>query len=281
MTGSKRLLRVVFLCLAAMALFVALVYLFFPASIVDSQIQSYLAPQGLSLSKPCRKGVLPGVVWRDTVLTASQGELVRFNRLGIRPLLLPLVTTGRIVVGAEAETAGGTFSLRYGVTGKEGLRLAGDGIRLDQLPLFKSVVGADAVGKLWLDGALTPGPNGLSGEIRLEVKELGLTGVNLGGFPLPVLSRMRLQGLVRVTGNRARLESFTLQGEGLYLRLSGELPGGPEPMTKPLNLTLEVMPTPSFMEQQRLVFLLMARFAVSPGVYRLPVRGTLLKPEVL
>jgi hypothetical protein len=51
--------------------------------------------------------------------------------------------------------------------------------------------------------------------------------------------------------------------------------------TAPLNLVLEIMPKPEFLESQKLVFMLLARFMVSPGVYLVPIRGTLLKPEIL
>ena len=86
---------------------------------------------------------------------------------------------------------------------------------------------------------------------------------------------------MRVADGRARLESFTLLGDGVYMRLSGDLPGGANAATSPLQLTLEIMPKPEFMDKQRLVFLLLAKFAASPGVYKVPIRGTLLKPVIM
>jgi hypothetical protein len=44
---------------------------------------------------------------------------------------------------------------------------------------------------------------------------------------------------------------------------------------------LEIMPKPDFLEKQKLVFLLLAKFTASPGVYRVPIKGTLLKPEIV
>jgi type II secretion system protein N len=107
------------------------------------------------------------------------------------------------------------------------------------------------------------------------------SGVKLGAFPLPDAANLRSQGMVRVTNGRARLESFTLQGEGLYMRLSGELPGGSNAANLPLNLVMEIMPKPEFLEKQKLVFMLLAKFMVSPGVYKVPIRGTLLKPQII
>jgi len=41
------------------------------------------------------------------------------------------------------------------------------------------------------------------------------------------------------------------------------------------------MPKPEFLEKQKLVFLLLAKFMSAPGVYRVPIKGTMLKPEIL
>jgi len=92
---------------------------------------------------------------------------------------------------------------------------------------------------------------------------------------------LNTQGIVRFTDNNARLESFTLQGDGIYMRLSGNLPGGANALTTPLDLVLEIMPKPEFLESQKLVFMLLTKFMVSPGNFRVPIRGTILKPEIV
>jgi type II secretion system protein N len=103
----------------------------------------------------------------------------------------------------------------------------------------------------------------------------------MGAFALPDAANLNSKGMIRITDGKARLESLTLQGEGLYMRLSGFLPMGANAASAPLDLVLEIMPKPEFLEKQKLVFLLLAKFMVSPGVYRVPIRGTLLKPEIL
>jgi type II secretion system protein N len=136
-------------------------------------------------------------------------------------------------------------------------------------------------GTLWSQGKLQRGTKGLSGDLKLEVKQLEYSGVKLGSFPLPDAANLKTQGMVRVTDGKARLESFTLEGDGIYMRLSGDLPSGANAGAAPLNMSLEIMPKPDFMEKQKLVFLLMAKFMTSPGVYTVPIRGTLLKPQIL
>jgi len=112
------------------------------------------------------------------------------------------------------------------------------------------------------------------------VKQLEYSGVRLGSVPLPDAANLKAQGMVKVTDGKARLESFTLEGDGIYMRLSGDLPSGANAGTAPLNMSLEIMPKPDFMEKQKLVFLLLAKFMTSPGVYTVPIRGTLLKPQI-
>ena len=87
--------------------------------------------------------------------------------------------------------------------------------------------------------------------------------------------------MVRVSDGKARLESFTIEGDGLYMRLSGDVPSGADAASSPLNMTLEIMPKPEFLEKQKLVFMLLAKFMTAPGVYTVPIRGTLLKPTIL
>ena len=265
---------------AGFCLFLACIYLFLPTRQVNELIDRVLADQGLSLSPEAHKTLLPGLAWSKPVLSSDQGPLLRFDRLGIRLRLLPLLT-GRAVIGLTSALGAGRLELTYGINGTEALKLAADGIPLSDIPFFKTALGATAGGNLWSEGKLSRRAGRLSGDIRLEVKQLAFSGVKLGGVPLPDAANLRCQGMVRVADDRARLESFTLQGDGIYMRLSGDLPGGVDAARSPLNLTLEIMPKPEFMDKQKLVFLLLAKFAASPGVYKVPIRGTLLKPVIL
>ncbi|MBC8018889.1 MAG: type II secretion system protein GspN [Verrucomicrobia bacterium] len=280
MRSYPRLVRGLALFLAALSLFLVLVYLFFPARRINTAIDQALSTQGLNLAPAARKTMLPGLVWNNAVLASDQGALIRFAHLKVRPLLLPLLA-GRVVLRSEASLGAGHLDLDYGLTGREVLTLKADDIGLEDIPFFQTVLAAKAGGKLRSAGSVTRAAKGLNGEFQLEVKQLELSGVKLGAFALPDVSKLTSQGMVRVTDGKARLESFTLQGEGIYMRLSGDLPMGANAATAPLNLVLEIMPKPEFLDSQKLVFLLLARFMASPGVYRVPIRGTLLKPEIL
>jgi type II secretion system protein N len=271
--------RVGFLALATI-FFLLFCYLLFPTSRIDALVAQILAQKGLTLAPEVQKTLLPGLAWDNLVLSSEQGPLFQSERLQVRPLLLPLLI-GRAVISGGATIGKGRLDIRYALNGKAALYLDADGISLAEIPLFKSVLGAKAVGTLWSQGALQRGAKGLSGDLKLEVKQLEFSGVKLGAFALPDVADLKTQGMVRVSDGKARLESFTLEGDGIYMRLSGDLPLGDNTGVTPLDMSLEIMPKPEFLEKQKLVFLLLLKFMVSPGVYKVPIRGTLLKPVIL
>ena len=243
-------------------------------------VTQVLSKQGLTLSPAVHKTLLPGLAWDNMLLSSQQGPLLSCERLQVRALMLPLFA-GRAVLAAGATIGKGHLNIRYALNGKAALTLEAESMPLSDIPFFKSVLGAKAAGSLWSQGTLQRGPKGLNGDLKLEIKQLEFSGVKLGAFPLPDVADLKTQGMVRVSDGKARLESFTLEGDGIYMRLSGDLPSGASAAATPLNMNMEIMPTAEFLEKQKLVFLLLAKFMVSPGVYNVPIRGTLLKPEIM
>lgn len=279
MPGGRFARWVAVLAIAGL-LFGSLVYILFPAARIDAVIARLLAPQGLVLTPAVHKTVIPGLAWDGPQLASDKGTLVRFDRLALRPQFVPLLS-GTFSIAATAGLGTGALNVTCGLNGRRALSLDAKGVSLAEIPFFSTVLGARAAGELWSQGELLRGPQGVSGDVRLEIKRLEFSGVRLGAFALPDAANLTTQGMLRVTNGRLRLESLTLQGDGIYMRLSGDLPSGATAALAPLNLTLEIMPKPEFLERQKLVFLLLARFMASPGVYRVPIRGTLLKPEIV
>jgi type II secretion system protein N len=279
MTGSK-VARGAGIVVAVLFLYLMFSYLLFPTARLDAIIAQTLSRQGLTLTPAVRKTVLPGLAWDNLQLASDQGALLKCDRLRIRALLLPLFL-GRVLCSGAATIGAGHLDVRYALNGTNALELGADGVALGEIPFFKSVLGAKVGGTLWSRGELKRTATGLSGDIKLEVKQLELSGVKLGAFPLPDAAGLKTQGMVRFADGKARLESFTLEGDGLYMRLSGDVPTGGSAGTTPLSMSLEIMPKPEFLEKQKLVFMLLVKFMAAPGVYRIPIRGTLLKPEIL
>ncbi len=278
--NASKLGRGAALLAATLILFIMFSYLFFPAARINAVVVQILSRQGLTIAPTVHKTLLPGLAWDNLMLSSEQGQLLSCRRLQVRLLLLPLFA-GRAVISGGATIGKGHMDIRYALNGKAALDLDANGISLADIPFFKSVLGAKAAGNLWSRGKLQRGARGLSGDLKLEVKQLEFSGVKLGAFPLPDASNLKTQGMVRVSDGKVRLESFTLEGDGIYMRLSGDIPMGANTAVTPLNMSLEIMPKPEFMEKQKLVFMLLAKFMASPGVYKVPIRGTLLKPEIL
>ncbi len=280
MMNKRVLMRATTILLATGILFTGFVYMFFPTKPVDDAIGRLLEPQGLKIAPAVHKSILPGLAWDDLLLSSPQGGLVHCDRLTVRPLLLRLLT-GQATISTAADIGVGHLNFDYSLNGKDALELSSDGINLSEIPFFKNVLGAKAAGLIWCQGKLLRDKGGLSGDLKLEVRQLEFSGVKLGAFPLPDAGGLKTQGMIRVVNSRARLESFTLEGDGIYMRLSGDIPTGANAGVLPLNMILEIMPKPEFLEKQKLVFMLLAKFMASPGVYKVPIRGTLLKPEIL
>ena len=276
MKQAARLSRLIILALGGLVLFCYLVYLFLPAGRINTCITRNLENQGLVLTPEAGKALLPGLIWRDARLASPQGALAAFNSLILRPRLTSLLA-GHVRFNLTGEIREGRFDLDYALNGRDALRFTADGINLADIPFFKTALSGRVAGELWSQGSARRVPQGLDGELKLEVKRLEFSGVTLGGVPLPDAANLRSQGMARIAGNRVRLESFTIQGDGVFMRLSGEIPGTSD---SPLNLILEIMPKADFYERQKLVFMLLAKFMVSPGNYRVPIRGTLLKPSI-
>jgi type II secretion system protein N len=277
---AAQLVRWAVLLAAVLVLFLLFFYFLFPVSKIDAVFAQGLSRQGLTLSPSVHKTLLPGLAWDNLLLSSEQGPLLSCRRLQVRPLLLPLLI-GRAVVSGKAVIGKGHLVARYALNGTSALDLDAEGIALADIPFFSSVLGAQAAGNLWSQGTLRRSAKGLSGDLKLEVKQLEFSGVKLGAFPLPDTAGMKTQGMIRVSDGKARLESFTLAGDGIYMRLFGDIPIGANAAATPLNMSLEIMPKPEFLEKQKLVFMLLARFMTSPGVYTVPIRGTLLKPAIL
>ncbi len=261
-------------------IFLLFSYLFFPTGRIDAVLARVLTGQGLTLAPPVHKTVLPGLAWDNLLLSSEQGQLLSCERLQVRLLLLPIFT-GRAVFLGETTIGTGHLDITYALNGKEAMNLDADGIDLSRIPFFKSVLGATVAGSLWSRGTLQRSAKGLNGDLKLEIKQLEFSGVKLGAFPLPDTANLKTQGMIRISDGKARLESFTLEGDGVFMRLSGDLPSGANAGVTPLNMSLEIMPKPEFLEKQKLVFMLLIKFMTSPGVYTVPIRGTLLKPQIL
>jgi len=263
---------------AGILMTLAFTVLLVPSREVEGVVERLLARQGYTFHAERFGKAFPlGVAAQGVTIATDRGPVLRFDRFTARLALLPLLT-GKVVLFGDA-TVGpgqlrGTFLPRGGGKGTMEVR----GVPLEEIPFFKTVTGAEVKGLLTADASFAGTGPRTAGEFRLEVKGADVRGVAIGGTPLPDAAYDTVRGMVRMGSGRATLHSVTLQGRDLYIRLKGDILLATPPDASPLNLTLELMPQPPFLERQKLIFVLLANYLVTPGHYQLPVRGTLAKP---
>jgi len=256
-----------------------LTFMLVPDRTVQDLASRMLEREGYTFSAVRFGKTLPlGITATDLEISGDKGPLVRFNKAEFRLRLFPLLT-GSVTFGCRLDIGAGRLRGDFSPL-DQAFSIDTREVKLEDIPFFQSVTGAQVKGMLQLEGNFRLKGKKAGGELRLEVKNMNLAGVKVGGIPLPDADFSTVRGMVRGKDGLVNLDSFTLQGEGLYVRLKGNFPITTPPTAAPLNLTLEMMPKPDFFEQQKLVFLLLARHLVSPGAYSIPIRGTLANPVI-
>ena len=260
-------------------LFLVLTICFVPDPELQAVAARALQQEGYTLHAAHFGKALPlGLKAADLEISDDRGVLLKAQQASFRLSLLPLLT-GKLVLACRVAIGTGQavadYSLRDGET-----RIEINGIRLEDLPFIQTVTGARGKGDARLHGRFKAKGKNAGGELQLEIKGANVTGVKIGEIPLPDADYRTVQGMVRASSGAINLESFTLEGEGLYVRLKGGLPLTTPLGAAPLNLTLELMPKPDFLERQKFVFLLLTKYLTTPGRYEIPIRGTLAKPAI-
>jgi type II secretion system protein N len=278
MTRRRRLILAAAIA-GAIFLFPLLTFVMVPASTLQDLSSRMLQKEGYTLRAARFGKALPfGLTATDLEISSAKGPLVRLNKATLRLRLLPLLT-GKVTLDCRFEIGSGRVEGYVSPFDRE-FRIDAREVKLEDIPFFRSVTGSEVRGVLQLEGGLRLKEKGAGGELRLEVRNMNLAGVKVGGVPLPDADFSTVRGMLQEKNSQVTLESFTLQGEGLYVRLKGNFPLTTPLTAAPLNLTLEMMPKPDFLEQQKLVFLLLAKYLVSPGAYSIPIKGTLAKPLI-
>ena len=263
---------------AALILILILTICFIPARQLQGVIVRGLASEGYTFRAARFNKAFPlGFTAGQLEIGNERGPLLKADILTLRLKILPLLVGDLKVTGQARIGSGrieGTWSRRNGGD------IHAQGVQLEDIPFFPTVTGASAKGVMQIEAIMRGRQATARGEIKLDVKEAELAGIRIGETPLPDASYRQIQGMLRLAGGKAVLESFTLQGEGLYVRLKGDIPIANPLGNSPLNLTLELMPKPDFLERQKFVFLLLTKYLTSPGHIEIPVKGTLAQPAL-
>ncbi|RII28771.1 MAG: type II secretion system protein GspN [Geobacter sp.] len=263
---------------SALVIFLFLTLFFIPSRALQGVIVRGLANEGYIFHASNFGKAFPfGLTAKAVEIGDDRGPLFRADTATVRLQILPLFL-GDVKVTAQARVGSGKLEGIW--SHRQGGELHASGIRLEDIPFFPTVTGASAKGILQIDARLRGRQKTARGEVKLDVKGAELAGIKIGGTPLPDANYRQIQGMLKITGGKATLESFSLEGDGLYVRLKGDLPITAPLANAPLNLTLELMPKPEFLEQQKFVFLLLTKHLTSPGHYEIPIRGILSRPAL-
>jgi type II secretion system protein N len=266
-------------CGVSLALFLILTIIFVPIAEVKGVITRVLAREGYELrTDDFHKSFPLGISLRNAEVRDGRGLLLKLDTATVRLKLLPLFI-GTVCLDARARIGDGELSASFEPRTST-ISLHSEGLRLQDIPLLQVATNANMQGKLFVDGSFTGRGTALQGDMRMEIKQAELRGIKVSGMPLPDASYDTIRGMFRASGGRGSLESLTFQGDGIYIRLKGTLVMTGPLSSAPLDLAIELMPKPDFLEKQKLVFQLLAKYQKSPGAYRIPVAGTLTSPSL-
>lgn len=106
------------------------------------------------------------------------------------------------------------------------------------------------------------------GDIRFDLKDMQVASGTFGSVSVPLNYFRSAQGAMDIRGGRTKVDSFTMEGPGIYARISGYI------ADSKLALTLEIMPEKAFVEKNP-VLMLLEKYKVSPGRYSVPLTNRL------
>jgi type II secretion system protein N len=263
---------------AALLLFLLFTLLLIPDRLLLDSANNLLAREGLSLTAASFSKKLPlGIKGKGWELSSQNGQLLKLDNATLSIQLLPLVA-GQVRISLDAALGGGKIAGRFSLLKAPFCKLSIKGIQLEHIPFFSTVANTRAAGILNAEIDLTGSGQKAEGYLKLDAQGVDLKGIKLGEMPLPDATYKTVQGMMRVSKGMSRLESLTLQGDGLYARLKGNIPQANPLSASQLDLTLELMPKPELLEKQKFIFLLLTKYLDTPGHYQIPIRGTLGKP---
>ena len=265
---------------AGLILFLFLTLLFIPNDAIEGVLVRSAENAGYRLELTGFGKRFPlGFEAEAVELSSDKGALLTLRETRVHVKLMTLLT-GNPGVAYRGRIGAGEISGDLSLGKNQGWTVQCRGVRLEDIPYFATVAQARVAGELRLDGSAAGAKGKEQGELELEVKGAELSGVKIGQMPLPDASYREVRGALSIAKGQASLKSFTLNGDGIYVRLKGETTLARPVGNSPLNLTLEMMPKPSFLERQKFIFLLLAKYLTSPGVYNIPIRGTLAHPAI-
>ena len=265
---------------AAICCFLLLTLLFTPNEAIERVLVRAADNQGYTLDCTGFGKRFPvGLKARGLEISSTRGPILKLRDARVGLQLLPLLA-GKIRFSYGCMIGGGDIAGELTLGKTPGWSVRCQGVQLEDVPFFSSVAGARVKGEMKLSGGMAVTKGVGQGDLQLEVKGAELAGVKIGEMPLPDAAYRSVRGALSIDRGRAVLKSLTLEGDGIYVRVKGDC-GLTTPLgNSGLNLTMEMMPKPEFLDRQKFVFLLLTKYQSSPGAFSIPIHGTLAHPAI-
>ena len=177
----------------------------------------------------------------------------------INPLKL---LTGKPPLDFRGNVGGGRIDGEAGFFKRSSANIRVYKANIEEIPFF-AFSGLEGNGAVSGECRLAKG----TGDIKFVVKDAHLKNGSFGGISVPLDVFHDAKGAMAIEGPTVKIVSFSLEGEGIYARIKGNIIG------KKLDVTLELMPDRSFKES--IAFSALGNYRVSPGYFVIPITTTL------
>lgn len=265
----------------AVVIAAALVLLFFgfwhiaiPESLIINAIEKALPGEDIYIkTEGFKKGLFYSCSIEKTVLSkkptaasqkTSSGKtdtLLVFENADIRLDLLSFLKF-RPELDFNITLGGGNISGQASLTGKD-IKINAEKIKITGIPFFEQT---GIHGEATLSGNLRL--RGGRGDIIFTAEDLLLKNTSFSGIPIPLELFSMIKGAMTISGDTVEVQSFALEGMGLYARIKGLI------KQKKINMTMELMLDSSFKTEAFPLWMLEA-YKISPGNYVIPLNTTL------
>jgi len=235
-----------------------------PEALITNLIEGAMRDDNLHLRvTDMHKGLFYDFSCGSVTLTKNDKPLLSVENIEgrINPLSLLLLNLNVLFNGdlSKGKVNGGIDLFR----GKSHVNVAVKGAELKGMPFF-GLLGIEGQGTLSGDINI----RNAKGAVTFSVSDARFSRITFAGVAVPLEVFTGGRGAMKVDGSTLRIQSFALEGEGIYARLKGDVAAGK------MNLTMELMPEKTF-KDRNLVFMMLTKYQVSPGYYSIPLTGPL------
>jgi type II secretion system protein N len=235
-----------------------------PGDLIVEKLEGSLKRQGLEVEAVgFKKGLFYNFTMEGLDINRSGWRLLSVNNISGRLELAPLVLL-RAVVTFEGTTGGGTLRGRASVSkNTRSLKLNVWEADIAETGVFE-ITGVKTGGRVTGEADLKDN----SGNARFSIDSLSLGPVKFMDNKLPLDMFDTMRGSLYIKGNDIEIESLSLEGRGIYARVTGDIKGNT------LDAKLELMPEESVMPDALLSSFL-GKYKVSKGHYSIPFKRKL------